>query len=487
MEFDGWTMATSVAVSSLIIVMIGYMLGGTTHSPFLALFGIGKTKTVVRGFVEPGYESVKEVFQKIIDDGMEDKAQVSAFVDGKLVINLVGLVDSERHEHEESGHAYDHDSLQNIFSSTKAITSIVVSMLVDRKLLKYESPIAEVWPEFAQEGKHEITVEDLMKHESGMDKFSFSLSADDLHRDNIKRNASGAKIEKARSRRTHPKVDKSLPPERKYHFLTRDIIVNEIVRRVDSKQRTIGEFVRDEIAGPLGLGTQLTLGCETVELEHKVFPLVEARQVWIFSQLLSVFQRRVSAISCMVALFMQNSVLGYQLVRLIMGPSYGKPPVVLGHEDHESGHLHLADAFNAKKMRAAEIPSANSHASAFALAKVASVMANNGEAHGVRLLRPETYAHAISNPTHKRDNAIMANTTFVKGGWAIFGNEFAFGENRKDFIGWFGIGGSVCQWHNELKIGFGYTNTLISVQLGNENGSLLQKEIVTCVRKLQEK
>jgi hypothetical protein len=173
------------------------------------------------------------------------------------------------------------------------------------------------------------------------------------------------------------------------------------------------------------------------------------------------------------------------VARYIMGPNYGKPSVVLGHEPHESGHLHIAEAFNARKMRAAEIPSANSHASAFALAKVASVMAHAGEAHGVRLLSAETYSHAISNPTDKHDKAIMAKTTFVKGGWARFGNKFAFGHNRKDYLGWFGIGGSVCQWHDELKIGFGYANTLINVQLGNENGSLLQKEVAACAIKLR--
>ena len=441
MEVNGvyWQAAVAVFVSIFVILIIGYMLGGTMHSPLHALCGVDKHKSVVLGHVEPGYESVKEVFQQIIEDGMEDKAQVSAYVDGKLVVSLVGLVDNERHTHTESGLVYDHDSLQNIFSSTKAITSIVISMLVDRNLLKYESSIAEVWPEFAQQGKHEITVEDLMKHESGMEKFPFSLSAEELHRDNLKKNSSGSKIEAARSQRTHPKVDKSLPPERKYHFLTRDIILNEIVRRVDSKNRTIGEFIRDEIAGPLTLSDQLTLGPETLEYEHKIFPLVEARQIWIISQLFNVFKRKVSMISCVVALFMQNSVLGYQMARYIMGPNYGKPSVVLGHEDHESGHLHIADAFNARKMRAAEIPSANSHASAFALAKVASVMANNGEAHGVRLMKTETYSHALSNPTDKHDKAIMAKTTFVKGGWARFGNKFAFGYNRKDFIGWFGI------------------------------------------------
>ncbi len=46
--------------------------------------------------------------------------------------------------------------------------------------------------------------------------------------------------------------------KRSYHFLTRDIILNEIVRRADPAGRTVGEFIRDEIAIPLAITDQVS-------------------------------------------------------------------------------------------------------------------------------------------------------------------------------------------------------------------------------------
>lgn len=126
-------------------VGLGYMLGGAMHHPISSLFGLN-AKPEVTGFVAPGYEYVKEVFSQIMEDGMEDKVQAAAFVDGELVVNLVGIVDPERSTHDATGAKYSDDSTQNVFSSTKALSSVVVAMLVDRGLLRYDMFISDVWP-----------------------------------------------------------------------------------------------------------------------------------------------------------------------------------------------------------------------------------------------------------------------------------------------------------------------------------------------------
>ena len=49
-------------------------------------------------------------------------------------------------------------------------------------------------------------------------------------------------------------VPRSTPgSKQQYHALSRGWILNEIVRRADPKGRTIGEFLRDDIAAPLPL------------------------------------------------------------------------------------------------------------------------------------------------------------------------------------------------------------------------------------------
>jgi CubicO group peptidase (beta-lactamase class C family) len=183
------------------------------------------------------------------------------YVKGKVVVDLVGVHDRNSF----IGRSYAKESIQNIFSSSKAVTSIVVAMLVDRGYISYETPIANVWPEFAQNNKGDITLEDLMRHETGLQKFPFSLTAEELGRDKLKVDkAVSQQIASAKSACT-PHKKSRLRQRRKsgtvvtrsYHALTRGWIVNEICMKVDPFGRTVGEFLRDEIASPLGISVSL--------------------------------------------------------------------------------------------------------------------------------------------------------------------------------------------------------------------------------------
>jgi CubicO group peptidase (beta-lactamase class C family) len=54
------------------------------------------------------------------------------------------------------------------FSTTKGVASTLAHVLVDRGLLDYEAPVADYWPEFAQNGKAGITVRHVLAHQSGL-------------------------------------------------------------------------------------------------------------------------------------------------------------------------------------------------------------------------------------------------------------------------------------------------------------------------------
>ena len=60
----------------------------------------------------------------------------------ELVIDLVGVLDRNH----KLSQTYSASSLQNVFSSSKAVASIVVAMLVDRGLLQYDTKVAAIWP-----------------------------------------------------------------------------------------------------------------------------------------------------------------------------------------------------------------------------------------------------------------------------------------------------------------------------------------------------
>ena len=63
---------------------------------------------------------------------------------------------------------FDGDSLSIVFSSTKTLTAIAVATLVDHGLISYEDKVAKVWPEFAKNGKENVTVQEVMRHEAGL-------------------------------------------------------------------------------------------------------------------------------------------------------------------------------------------------------------------------------------------------------------------------------------------------------------------------------
>merc|ERR1719265_738821 len=102
----------------------------------------------IQGTVAPGYEAVYAQFAKNVASGLEDGAQLAAYVRGEKVVDL--WINCER------------SSIQNLFSSTKVLTSLVVAMLVDRGHLAYEQQVAEVWPEYAANGKGSTTIGQVM-------------------------------------------------------------------------------------------------------------------------------------------------------------------------------------------------------------------------------------------------------------------------------------------------------------------------------------
>ena len=109
---------------------------------------------------------------------------------------------------------------------------------MEKKLLDYNEKIAKYWPAFGSNGKGKITLADILRHESGLSWLNHTFSQDDFLLENIKANKVGQIFEKAAQKFT--KCTK-----REYHYLTRDCILNEIVRRVDPQGRTIGELIRE--------------------------------------------------------------------------------------------------------------------------------------------------------------------------------------------------------------------------------------------------
>ena len=250
--------ATALGTSSVLLTMLGIGCGGPRWSIWYNLLGIGDEPTMfVRGTVRPGYEPVLEEFQTNLKTGQDDGVQFAAYVRGKCVVDLAGSVVSSADPNDRL-RRYAEDSYTCCYSSSKVVESAVVAWLVDQGRINYDTKIRDVWPEFTGGGKERLSLADLMKHEAGMKQVPCHdpVPLEELLPENIKAGYVSRRIEgwECKYPNNEPKS------KREYHALTRGMIANEIVRRVDLKGRTMGAILREEFTEPLGVDKECYAG-----------------------------------------------------------------------------------------------------------------------------------------------------------------------------------------------------------------------------------
>jgi CubicO group peptidase (beta-lactamase class C family) len=128
----------------------------------------------------------------------------------------------------------------NIFSASKAVTAMLIHLLVQRRQLHLNDPVCEYIPEFAAHGKDSVTIQHVLTHRAGIP----NLPRDMMRLDTLEED--GAILAKL--------CDTTLTwrPGRRlaYHAITGGFILGEIIKRVTGKP--IRSFLREEILAPLG-------------------------------------------------------------------------------------------------------------------------------------------------------------------------------------------------------------------------------------------
>lgn len=424
---------------------------------------MGDVEVLIEGTVAPGFEPVRRLFEQNMHTLAEEHTQLCIYHQGEKVVDLWASAEPET--------SFSPDSLVNIFSSGKSIEAIAMAMLMDRGLLDFDAPIVDYWPEYGANGKSSTTVADLMRHEAGLAAFSQSLTPEDLRTANIKKNHIGRIIEN-----DHQRFRRN-GSEREYHALTRGWIVNEVFRRVDPDGRTVGEFLRDELSGPLQLDTYI--GLEEHELSRAV----------AVSPLRARFLVREGLKPRFAGRRIEHNLFqtGIRIARLVpsmrRSTSRGMPKPITGMESVRD--------FSSPEIAMGEIPSANTNSNARSLAKLAAVMAGRGSWQGQQIIGQRGWDALHANPID-RDMGFV-RTAFSQGGVAMFkdpgpepgASGRGLNTGREGFYGWMGLGGSIFQWHPEARLGFGYVPTSLNIlDLFNERGKAYQAEAMRCVANL---
>lgn len=181
--------------------------------------------------------AVRAVIRAAIDAGHEEAVHVVAYHRGRMVLNIWdGMADTAR------GIPATEDTLYNVYSVTKAVAATALHVQAEKGLVDYDAPIADYWPEFAQNGKAAATVRHALTHRAGVPLMPEGVTPE-LMCDTAWMTAQIAAMEPLA-----PPGEKTL-----YQSMTFGWIIGEIVRRSDLARRDLGRFVQEEIARPLGL------------------------------------------------------------------------------------------------------------------------------------------------------------------------------------------------------------------------------------------
>jgi CubicO group peptidase (beta-lactamase class C family) len=197
----------------------------------------------VQGNVSPGFEPVREAFVENFARRRELGGACCAYFHGEKVVDLWGGVRNKKTED-----PWEQDTMVIIWSATKGLAAMTLAIAHSRGWLEYEAPVCRYWPEFAQLGKEKITVRELLAHQAGL--FAFDEPVDCSVIADLDRLA----VVLARQK---PKWEAGT--RQAYHALTLGFYQGELLRRIDPRHRTLGQFFQDEIATPLGLDVYIRL------------------------------------------------------------------------------------------------------------------------------------------------------------------------------------------------------------------------------------
>ncbi|MCA8900144.1 MAG: beta-lactamase family protein [Hyphomonas sp.] len=134
---------------------------------------MSETDIPISGFTAPGLEAVRDAFAANFRDMDELGAGFAVIHRGKLVASLLGGWADRGRTREWAA-----DTIVPVYSTTKGISALVVASLVDRLPAGYETPVADVWPEFAAHGKGAVTIGEALSHQAGLPGFATEIDPD---------------------------------------------------------------------------------------------------------------------------------------------------------------------------------------------------------------------------------------------------------------------------------------------------------------------
>ena len=197
----------------------------------------------MEGHVSPGFEPVRDAFAENFSLRHELGGACCVYQRGEKVVDLWGGV-----RNKATGEPWERDTMVVVHSTTKGLAAMTLALAHSRGWLDYDERVCTYWPEFAQQGKEKITVRQLLAHQAGLYALDVPVERSlvvDLDR---------LAVVLARQKPAWKPGTRQA-----YHAITLGFYESELLRRLDPRHRSLGEFFQDEIASPLGLDFYIRL------------------------------------------------------------------------------------------------------------------------------------------------------------------------------------------------------------------------------------
>lgn len=381
----------------------------------------------IQGTCDSAFHIIKDVFANNFSNEDELGAACCFYIEGKKVVDLWGgYCDKYKTR------PWQQDTLVGIYSVGKALAALCTLQLIDQNRLQLDSPVADVWPEFAQADKAQITLRQVLSHQAGLPAIRKRLPEDAM--------LNWAIMSEALAQQ-HP----WFTPGSKavYHTNTYGYLIGEPVRRITGL--SVGEYFQRHIAGPLHEEVYFGAPTETLPRIADInwHPSGDAPPSDILDKPMNETERMVQH-------------------------SYFNP----------SGFSSLG-VMNTTPWRQAEVPSTNGIGTARGIANIYHILAEGGRYGGVQLLSEPLLKEASQSQVENRCPILERPVSFGLGFQPT--REYRkFGPSPNSF-GHFGSGGSLGFADPDLKLGFGYVMNDVVPRWQNTRNQALIDALYQCL------
>jgi len=372
------------------------------------------SQVTVEGHVSRGFEAVRDVFAENFKRRHELWGACCAYLRGQKVVDLWGGI-----RNRQTGEPWEPDTMVLVTSTTKGLAAMTMAIAHSRGWLDYDERVSAYWPEFSQQGKENVTVRQLLGHQAGL--FALDVPVDRNLVEDIDRLATVLARQK-------PAWE---PGTRQaYHGITLGFYESEILRRVEPRHRSLGEFFQDEIASPLGLDVYIRLPA-------------------------SIPNARLATLAPPGRIEMLMG-FPFRFTLEAMNPHSNIVRALHGSElPHDERYVYA---------RNLEIPSGGGVGTARAIARAYSVFAAGGRDLGIRSETLHALAAPAIPPTHGfHDECMKSDDVQFSLGFMKSTREWPFGSRSS--YGAPGAGGSIGFADPEAGVGYAYVTSQMGTAL----------------------